>query len=95
MFPYTPKLNPIEMIWDKVREKGFRKEIFKCFEAVIDRLRLTVRGLAEDVQRVASIAHLNKMIKAAIPRAPCFGKISRSARVALLRCTALNKVKVF
>jgi len=29
---------PIEMIWDEVREKGFRNEIFKNLETVIDRL---------------------------------------------------------
>ncbi len=23
LLPYTPELNPIEMIWDEVREKGF------------------------------------------------------------------------
>lgn len=26
--PYTPELNPSEMIWDEVREKGFRNEAF-------------------------------------------------------------------
>jgi len=57
LLPYTPELNPIEMIWDEVREKGFRNEIFKCLDAVIDRLCLTVSDLAEDVQRVASITH--------------------------------------
>ena len=64
LLPYTPELNPIEMIWDEVREKGFRNEIFKCLEAVIDRLCMTVKNLAEDVQRVASITHRRWLIDA-------------------------------
>jgi transposase len=64
LLPYTPELNPIEMIWDEVREKGFRNEIFKNLEAVIDRLCLTVKELAEDVQRVASITHRRWLIDA-------------------------------
>jgi putative transposase len=64
LLPYTPELNPVEMIWDEVREKGFRNEIFKCLEAVIDRLCETVKNLAEDVQRVASITHRRWLIDA-------------------------------
>ena len=64
LLPYTPELNPIEMIWDEVREKGFRNEIFKNLEAVIDRLCLTDKELAEDVQRVASITHRRRLIDA-------------------------------
>jgi transposase len=55
LLPYTPELNPIEMIWDEVREKGFRNEVFGSLEAVIDRLCVTVKELAEDTLRVSSI----------------------------------------
>lgn len=64
LLPYTPELNPIEMIWDEVREKGFRNEIFKHLEAVIDRLCLTVKELSEDVQRVSSITYRRWLIDA-------------------------------
>ena len=57
-------LNPIEMIWDEVREKGFCNEIFKSLEAVLDRLCATVKELAEDTQRVASITHREWLISA-------------------------------
>lgn len=40
--PYPPELNPIEMIWDEVRVKGFHNEIFRNLETVMDRLCLTV-----------------------------------------------------
>ena len=39
------ELNPIEMIWDEIREKGFRNEIFVSLEKVIDRLCDCVRSL--------------------------------------------------
>lgn len=64
LLAYTPELNPIEMIWDEVREKGFCNEIFKCLEAVLDRLCATVKELAEDAQRVASITHREWLINA-------------------------------
>lgn len=52
------------MIWDEVREKGFCNEIFKSLEAVLDRLCATVKELAEDAQRVASITHREWLINA-------------------------------
>lgn len=64
LLPYTPELNPIEMIWDEVREKGFRNEIFRSLDAVIDRLCLTVKDLAEDNRCVASITHRKRLIDA-------------------------------
>jgi transposase len=57
LLPYTPELNPIEMIWDELREKGFRNEIFSSLEKVVDRLCDEVVELANDTKRVASITH--------------------------------------
>lgn len=57
LLPYTPELNPIEMIWHEIREKGFCNEIFASLERVVDRLCSTVIELADDHSRVASITH--------------------------------------
>ena len=38
LLPYTPELNPIEMIWHELREKGFRNEVFPTLLHVADRL---------------------------------------------------------
>lgn len=57
LLPYTPELNPIEMIWDELREKGFRNEIFASLDKVVDRLCEVVVELANDTKRVASITH--------------------------------------
>ena len=35
---YTPEMNPIEQIWEELREKGFRNEVFQTLSKVVDRL---------------------------------------------------------
>lgn len=64
LLPYTPELNPIEMIWDEVREKGFRNEIFRSLDGVLDRLCDTVKSLCSDPQRIASITRRQWLIDA-------------------------------
>ena len=44
--PATPELNPIEQIWKEIRKRGFRNEIFKTLDKVIDRLCETINSLA-------------------------------------------------
>lgn len=55
LLPYTPKLNPIEMLWDEIRGKGFRNEVFASLEKVVDRLCHCVRSLMCNDARIASI----------------------------------------
>lgn len=57
LLPYTPELNPIEQIWDELREKGFRNEIFPTLEHVVSRLCDTIVHLSHIPSRIASIAH--------------------------------------
>lgn len=44
--PYTPEMNPIEQIWKEIRKRGFRNELFKTLEAVVDRLCSTILSLS-------------------------------------------------
>ena len=46
--PYTPEMNPIEQIWDEIREKGFRNECFQTLTKVIHRLCDTIRDLSAE-----------------------------------------------
>lgn len=55
--PYTPELNPIEQIWDHIREKGFKNQMFKTLNAVIDNLCDTI--LSTDKNTIKSITHRN------------------------------------
>ena len=47
--PYTPEMNPIEQIWKEIRKIGFRNELFRSLEKVIDRLCETIRSLSSQV----------------------------------------------
>ncbi len=66
LLPYTPEMNPIEMIWDELREKGFRNEIFACLEKVVERLCECIRILIHNPSRVASITHRDWFINVLI-----------------------------
>ena len=46
--PATPEMNPIEQIWKEIRKRGFRNEIFKTLDNVIDRLCDTICALSND-----------------------------------------------
>ncbi|MBQ9324834.1 MAG: IS630 family transposase [Clostridia bacterium] len=49
--PYTPEMNPIEQVWREIRTRGFRNEVFKTFNDVINRLCETNRSITPDVIR--------------------------------------------
>jgi transposase len=52
--PYSPQLNPVEHIWDEIREKWFTNEVFNSLEAVEDRLVEALVALENDREFVAS-----------------------------------------
>jgi putative transposase len=47
--PYTPEMNPIEQIWAWIRLHGFRNELFKTLDNVVDRLCETICSLSVDI----------------------------------------------
>jgi transposase len=55
LLPYSPELNPIEQIWDEVREKGFKNEVFYSLSLVEDRLCDTLISLEDNTERIQSI----------------------------------------
>lgn len=36
--PYSPELNPVEHIWDELKEKGFHNRVFSSIDALEDHL---------------------------------------------------------
>jgi putative transposase len=46
--PATPEMNPIEQIWKEIRKRGFRNEIFKTLEKVMDRLCEAICSLTKN-----------------------------------------------
>ncbi len=53
--PYSPELNPVEHVWDNIREDGFRNEVFNSIEAVEDQLSRCLAALEKDPASVASM----------------------------------------
>jgi transposase len=53
--PYAPELNPIEHVWDELREKFFHNRIFQSLGALEDQLAAALKALELDCHTVASI----------------------------------------
>jgi transposase len=54
--PYSPQLNPVEHLWDEIREKWFANRVFDSLGTVEDRLQEALRDLETDPQRVKSMS---------------------------------------
>jgi transposase len=54
--PWSPQLNPVEHLWDEVREKCFHNRVFASLSAVDEQLVQALRVLETDSQQVASLA---------------------------------------
>ena len=46
--PYTLEMNPIEQIWKEIRKRGFKNEVFRTLEKVVERLCDTICSLSKD-----------------------------------------------
>jgi len=53
--PYSPELNPIEHLWDELREKWFRNKYFTSLDAVEDQLAEALKFLMEHPDHVRSM----------------------------------------
>ncbi|MBL0352084.1 MAG: transposase [Dechloromonas sp.] len=55
--PYAPELNPVEHLWDELREKFFHNLAFDSIDALEDQLESSLKTLESEHQRVRSIVH--------------------------------------
>lgn len=53
--PYTPECNPVEHVWDEVREKNFANRLFHALEDVEVCLETGLHDLGKDSKRLASL----------------------------------------
>ena len=60
--PYSPQLNPVEHVWEDIREKWFPNLVFDSLRAVEDRLVEALASLENDPQRVARVAGFDWII---------------------------------
>ena len=62
--PYAPELNPVEHIWDELREKYFHNKAFDSLDALEDQLEIGLIALEQDQPRVQSIVAWDWIINA-------------------------------
>ena len=62
--PYAPELNPVEHLWDELREKFFHNKAFNSMDALEDQLEAGLRALESDTPRVRSIVAWDWIINA-------------------------------
>ena len=53
--PYAPELNPVEHVWDELREKHFHNRVFDSLDALEDQLELALRAFESNAPMVQSI----------------------------------------
>jgi len=53
--PYAPELNPVEHLWDDLREKSFHNRVFDSIDVLEIHLEASLRAMELDHRRVRSI----------------------------------------
>ena len=65
--PYAPELNPVEHVWDELREKYFHNKVFDSLDALEDQLEVALRTFENEPARIKSIVAwewiLNALLK--------------------------------
>ena len=64
--PYAPELNPIEHVWDELREKFFHNRVFDSLDALEEHLALALKTLETDPGTVNSIVTWPWLVGAAL-----------------------------
>ncbi len=62
--PYSPELNPVEHLWDELREKSFHNRVFDSIDALEDHLVAALRDREHSPDRVKHIAGWDWIINA-------------------------------
>jgi len=53
--PYSPELNPVEHLWEEIREKWFPNKVFKSLDAVESILAEALDTLERSPEKMASL----------------------------------------
>ena len=62
--PYAPELNPVEHLWDDLREKFFHNRVFASIDALEDHLVSALFSYENDAEKVQSITGWNWILNA-------------------------------
>lgn len=55
--PYAPELNPMEHLWDELREKCFHNKLFNSIDALEDHLALGLLSMENTPELIKSITN--------------------------------------
>jgi hypothetical protein len=64
--PYAPDLNPIEHVWDELREKFFHNRAFDSLDALEDQLMLVLTTLEKNPETVRTIVSWDWIVSSLI-----------------------------
>ena len=53
--PYAPECNPVEHVWDELREKFFHNKVFDSLDALENQLELALKAYEDDRATIKSI----------------------------------------
>ena len=53
--PYAPELDPVEHVWDELREKRFHNRVFDSLDALEDHLEIALKDFELDAPTIKSI----------------------------------------
>lgn len=65
--PYSPELNPVEHLWEEMREKEFWNATFKNMRAVEKAMVASLRRLEEDSSLVQSMTSFPWIVRSLVP----------------------------
>ena len=57
--PYAPELNPVEDIWQFLRQNQLSNRVFESYDAIVDACCKAWNALIDDPARITSIATRN------------------------------------
>ncbi len=55
--PYSPELNPVELLWRQVRATYFNNLIFKSMNEVCNQLEVALKSMHEDKNKILKLAN--------------------------------------
>jgi transposase len=57
--PYSPELNPVELIWREVRKLYFNNQLFEDLDALEDKLVESLRDFSKDTKAVKQLTNFS------------------------------------
>ena len=57
--PYSPELNPVELIWRELRVKYFNNKTFNSMNDVEDHLQFALKDFAKDKKSIKQLTKVN------------------------------------